>query len=139
MLKTKKLNLEIEELKRELSKNKVIYNYNMNKLEDDFNVLNQILDLKTQNYENVIFVFNRYKEEKKVNVSTDEIEKATKDIIAETFKSLSDEYLNYLIGKYFSSKDSMVDIYTQKIYLRLFAYANNYNMNMTQSSFKKNA
>ena len=138
MFKTKKLNLEIEELKKELAKNKVIYGYNTAKIEDDFNVLNQILELKTLNYENIIFVFNRYKEDKKVNVATEEIEKATTDIVSETFKLLSPNYLDYLIGKYFSSKDAMIDTYTQKTYLRLFAYANAYNTNRTQSNYKKN-
>lgn len=133
----KKLNLEIEELKKELAKNKVIFSYNSAKIEDDFNVLNQVLELKVSNYENVVFVFNRYKEEKKVNVTTDEIEKATTEIIYESFEVLSEVYINYLVTKYFASKEAMIEVYTQRIYLRLFAFANNYNTTKTQTAFSK--
>lgn len=139
MLKTKRqqYEFEIDELKKELAKTKVVYNYNTGKIEDDFNVLNQILNLKTSHYENIIFVFNRYQEEKKVNVKTEEIDKATKDIIYESFQSLSDVYIDYLVKKYFSSKEAMVDTYTQQVYLRLFGFANNYNMTMTQANYNK--
>ncbi len=137
MFKKRKLMSEIESLKLELSKNKIIFNYNSSKIEDDFNVLNQILDLKISHYENVVFLYNRYQEEKKVNVSSEELDKSTTEIVFETFKSLSDRYIDYLVEKYFDSRDAMVGVYTQRVYLRLFSFANNYNIAKTQTDFKK--
>jgi hypothetical protein len=126
-------------LQQELSKYKVRFDYNSTKIEDDFNVLNQILDLKLSHYQNIIFVYNRYQETKKVNVKTEEIDKATSDIVKEAFLALSEKYTNYLVDKYFSSKDTMVDTYAQQVYLKLFAFANNYNMVTTKDNYKKSA
>lgn len=133
----KQMKSEIELLKTELEKKKVVFNYNANKIEDDFHVLNQMLDLKISHYENVIFVYNRYQEEKKVSVTSEEIDKSTKDIIYDSFKNLSEDYIEYLILKYFASKEAMIDTYTQRVYLRLFAFANTYNLSKTQDAFKK--
>jgi hypothetical protein len=126
-------------LQQELSKYKVRFDYNSTKIEDDFNVLNQILDLKLSHYQNIIFVYNRYQETKKVNVKTEEIDKATSDIVKEAFLALSEKYTNYLVDKYFSSKDTMVDTYAQQVYLKLFAFANKYNMVTTKDNYKKSA
>jgi hypothetical protein len=96
------------------------------------------LDLKISNYEEVMFVYNRYQEDKKVNVSTEEIDKATRSIIKDTIMSLSERYVNYLCTKYFKSEEALVDVYTQRVYMRLFKFANDYNINRTQSDFKNN-
>ena len=77
MLKNKKMKLQIEELQKELNDKKMIFSYNETKIKDDFNVLNEILELKISHYEDVTFIYNRYQEEKKVNVKSEEIDKAT--------------------------------------------------------------
>lgn len=137
MLKNKKMKLQIEELKKELEDKKMIFNYNETKIKDDFNVLNEILELKISHYEDVTFIYNRYQEDKKVNVKSEEIEKATSDIVKETLMCLSDNYLKYLCTKYFKSEATLVDVYTQKVYVRLFAFANNYNVSKIKSESKK--
>jgi hypothetical protein len=138
MFGNKKLKLQIENLQKELNSKKEIFNYNEIKIKDDFNVLNEVLDLKISNYEEVMFVYNRYQEDKKVNVSTEEIDKATRSIIKDTIMSLSERYVNYLCTKYFKSEEALVDVYTQRVYMRLFKFANDYNINRTQSDFKNN-
>lgn len=137
MLKNKKMKLQIEELQKELNDKKMIFSYNETKIKDDFNVLNEILELKISHYEDVTFIYNRYQEEKKVNVKSEEIDKATSDIIKETLMCLSDNYLEYLCTKYFKTEAALVDLYTQKVYIRLFAFANNYNVSKMQSESKK--
>jgi hypothetical protein len=137
MFKNKKLKLQIEELQKQLNDKKDVFSYNETKIKDDFNVLNEILDLKTSHYEDVLFVYNRYQEDKKVDVNTEEIDKATKDIIKETLLSLSDKYIEYLCTKYFKDVGALVDVYTQKVYVRLFKYANTYNINRISSNYKK--
>lgn len=124
----KKLKERIKELESQLAIKSVLSNYNETKIQDDFLVLNQVLDLKTSHYENVVFIYNRYREEKKVNVTDEEINKATSDIIAETIKTLSTSYIEYLTTKYFDSRAALVDVYTQRVYIRLFAFANDYNV-----------
>lgn len=125
MFKSKKTLLkEIEELKRELTN---IRNYEKGKIEDDYNVFNQLLEQKTTYYESLIFTYNRYKEEKKVNITTEEITEHTEKIIGETLSSLSPKYLDYLVDKYFSSLEKMIEVYTQRIFLRLFHLSNEYN------------
>lgn len=133
MFKSKKTELlkEIEELKKELSN---IRNYEKGKIEDDYNVFNQLLEQKTTYYESIIFTYNRYKEEKKVNITTEEIKEHTEKIIGETLASLSPKYLDYLVDKYFSSLEKMIEVYTQRIFLRLFHLSNDYN---TSSVSKK--
>ena len=54
--------------------------------------------------------------------------KQPSDIIKETLMCLSDNYLEYLCTKYFKTEAALVDLYTQKVYIRLFAFANNYNV-----------
>lgn len=125
MFKSKKALLrEIEELKKELTN---IRNYEKGKIEDDYNVFNQLLEQKTTYYESIIFTYNRYKEEKKVNITTEEITEHTEKIIGETLSSLSPKYLDYLVDKYFSSLEKMVEVYTQRVFLRLFHLSNEYN------------
>lgn len=130
-----KMKLKVEELQNELNNKKEIFNYNEIKIKDDFNVLNEVLDLKISHYEDVVFIYNRYQEDKKVNVSTDEIDKATREIIKETLLSLSDKYIQYLCTKYFRTEGALIDVYTQKVYIRLFKFANTYNVNKTQLDF----
>lgn len=126
MFKSKKTELlkEIEELKKELTN---IRNYEKGKIEDDYNVFNQLLEQKTTYYESIIFTYNRYKEEKKVNITTEEIKEHTEKIIGETLSSLSPKYVDYLVDKYFSSLEKMIEVYTQRIFLRLFHLSNEYN------------
>lgn len=125
MFKSKKALLrEIEELKKELTNNR---NYEKGKIEDDYNVFNQLLEQKTTYYESIIFTYNRYKEEKKVNITTEEITEHTEKIIGETMASLSPKYVDYLVDKYFSSLEKMIEVYTQRIFLRLFHLSNEYN------------
>ena len=132
MFKSKKALLkEIEELKKELTN---IRNYEKGKIEDDYNVFNQLLEQKTTYYESIIFTYNRYKEEKKVNITTEEITEHTEKIIGETMASLSPKYVDYLVDKYFSSLEKMIEVYTQRIFLRLFHLSNEYN---TSSVSKK--
>ena len=132
MFKSKKALLkEIEELKKELTN---IRNYEKGKIEDDYNVFNQLLEQKTAYYESIIFTYNRYKEEKKVNITTEEITEHTEKIIGETLASLSPKYVDYLVDKYFSSLEKMIEVYTQRIFLRLFHLSNEYN---TSSVSKK--
>lgn len=115
---------EIEELKKELAN---IRNYEKGKIEDDYNVFNQLLEQKTTYYESIIFTYNRYKEEKKVNITTEEITENTEKIIGETMASLSPKYVDYLVDKYFSSLEKMIEVYSQRIFLRLFHLSNEYN------------
>lgn len=125
MFKSKKpLLKEIEDLKKELAN---IRNYEKGKIEDDYNVFNQLLEQKTTYYESIIFTYNRYKEEKKVNITTEEITEHTEKIIGETLASLSPKYVDYLVNKYFSSLEKMIEVYTQRIFLRLFHLSNEYN------------
>ena len=125
MFKSKKALLrEIEKLKKELTNNR---NYEKGKIEDDYNVFNQLLEQKTTYYESIIFTYNRYKEEKKVNITTEEITEHTEKIIGETMASLSPKYVDYLVDKYFSSLEKMIEVYTQRIFLRLFHLSNEYN------------
>lgn len=134
ILELKKKLLEKEsELKKALS---YALSYNEEKLSDDFNTLNHIIDLKVSYYENVVFYYKRYKEDKKVNVETEELEKVVKDIIYETFQSISESYTGYLVTKYFASKDAMFEIYIQEVYLRLFAFTSKYNTDMIKDQIK---
>jgi len=123
----KKLKLKIKELEKKLEEKSILSNYNEIKIQDDFLVLNQVLDFKISHYEKVVFVFKRYQNEKKVNVSDEEINQATVNILTDTFKVLSETYIEYLSQKYFNSREAMIDIYTQRVYMRLFAFGNEYN------------
>jgi hypothetical protein len=136
-LENKKLKNELDRVKEELAKNKITFNYNTTKIEDDFNVLNQIIDLKMSHYKDIVFVYNRYTEEKRVNVTSEELDATTTRIASEVFRALSKQYLDYLILKYFSSEESMIEVYTQQIYMKLFAFANAYNTEKTQKDYKK--
>lgn len=119
---------EIERLNREVDSKEFNYDFNKGKIEDDFNLFNQLLEQKTLYYENILFNINRFSEEKKLNVSSEEITKTTENIISETISALSEKYMEYLVDKYFSSLERLIESYNQRIFLRLFEYASKYNI-----------
>lgn len=131
--KKKQIQQENTKLKEELGK---IKNYEKSKIEDDFNIFNQLLEQKMNYYETIIFTYNRYKEEKKTNVTTEEVEKHTQKIVSETLSSLATGYLDYLVDKYFSSLEAMIEVYSQRVFMRLFYMSNEYNTSNTRNSTK---
>ena len=59
MFGNKKLKLQIEELQKELNIKREFFSYNEAKIKDDFNVLNEVLELKTSHYEDAVFIYKR--------------------------------------------------------------------------------
>lgn len=135
MKRKKDLIKEIELLKVENARLTKLNSYDKSKIADDFNIFTNILEQKTLIYENIVFNINRYINEKHVDIQDEEVNNTSAKIVSETIMALSEDYVEYLVKKYFSSLDAMIDIYIQSTYLRLFAKSSEYN---NRSTIEKN-
>lgn len=95
---------------------------------DDFGFLDLIMNKKlsiTKDY--YIKPLAETQLDKNLYINDEEINEMYDNVVVEIVKALSDNYVNYLVSKYFASKDELIVFISESVYAELVASAVNAN------------
>jgi len=133
-----KENAELKQKLAELSRSVDLIPQYYSAWEQDFGFLTLILT-RNINMHKVFFIEPYVKQlEGSATIKDDEITKSIADIVESVFKALSDNYIDFLVKKYFKDESELLDFISDEVYVEVLKNATDANRTKLNKIYQKN-